>query len=578
MSRLVLGLNTDHADSAAALVGEGGIIAAIAEERINRKKHCANFPVSAIQEVLRIAGASIEDVTDIAVARDPNANKFKKAIFVARRPGTAFKLARERLGVHRRVGSTLDRIAAELGSERSKVRADLHHVEHHLAHVASAFYWSPFDECAAFTHDGAGDFATSMWARCRGIDIEIGGRSYWPHSIGVFYTALTQFIGFTRYGEEYKVMGLSAYGKNAYADLMRRLVEYTPQRGLRLNLEYFRHHRSDGSFETIKDGSVTIPPLWSEKLEEHLGPVRKVGQDLATRDKDVAASMQIRFEDVFLKTVGSLVATTGLRDIVMAGGAALNSVANGRMITEGLVDRAYFQPAASDDGTAVGAASYVLHAKHRIQRASPVTHAFWGSEWPEKGIERALEINGRSFRRYPREELIQVAAGSIADGNIVGWFQGREEWGPRALGNRSILCNPALPTTKETLNSRVKNREPFRPFAPVCREEDLTTCFEGEHPVPFMIMVYKVRPDWRSRIPAVTHEDNTGRVQTVAPDQNANLYDLIGAFRARTGVPVLLNTSFNENEPIVHTPNQAIECFERTKMDALGIGPFWIEK
>jgi carbamoyltransferase len=371
---------------------------------------------------------------------------------------------------------------------------------------------------------------------------------------------------------------LSAYGKNSYADLMRRLIEYSPQRGLKLNLEYFRHHKSDGSFETINDGTVTIPPLWSEKLEDDLGPVRRPDQDLTTRDRDVAASMQIRFEEVFLEMVGSLVATTGLRDIVMSGGAALNSVANGRMITEGLVDRAYFQPAASDDGTAVGAASYVLHAKHRIPRAGAVNHAFWGSAWPERGIESALKDNGRSFRRYSEAEIIQTAARSIADGKIVGWFQGREEWGPRALGNRSILCNPAIPDMKETLNSRIKNREPFRPFAPVCREEDLTRCFQGEHPVPFMITVYKVRPEWRARIPAVTHEDNTGRVQTVSFDQNEKLYQLICEFEKLTGVPVLLNTSFNENEPIVHTPNQAIECFERTKMDALGIGPFWIEK
>ena len=444
--------------------------------------------------------------------------------------------------------------------------------------MASAFFWSPFDKCCAFTNDGAGDFATTMWAACQGNDIKILRRSYWLHSLGVFYTAICQFLGFDRYGEEYKVMGLSAYGKNTFSAVMRNMVRFDPVFGLRLNLEYFQSHKNTTGFENIVEGEIALPRLWGPKFEQVLGPPRKRGAELTERERDLAASTQIRYEEVFLDMVAALVKKTGWRDIVMAGGCALNSVANGRMITEGYVDRAYFQPAASDDGTAVGAALYVLHNKYRVPRFGEMRHAFWGPEYSDQEIEKALAKNRRSFKKLGREQLIYSAAKAITEGKIIGWFQGREEWGPRALGNRSILCNPAVPDMKATLNARIKNREPFRPFAPVCREEDMSAVFEGTHPVPFMIVVYKVRPEWRPKLPAITHEDGTARVQTVARDQNELYYDLITRFKKLTGVPVLLNTSFNESEPIVHTPEQAIDCFERTKMDALAIGSFWVEK
>jgi carbamoyltransferase len=578
MSRLVLGINSDHGDSSAALISDSGPLAAIAEERINRRKHCADFPALAIQEVLTIAGADIRDVTDIVVARDPKANLVQKSAYLALHPQSGIPMAVKRFGVHKKVLGTAERIAEHLGINKGSIKAEFRQVEHHLAHVASAFFWSPFERCCAFTNDGAGDFATTMWASCQGNDIEILRRSYWPHSLGAFYTALCQFIGFDKYGEEYKVMGLSAFGKNRYSALMRDVVWFHPQLGLRLNLDYFDHQRGDTAFENIVDGEIVLSRLWGNKLEKALGPARQRGTSLTERESDIAASVQARYEEVFLDMIAALVKKTGQRNIVMAGGCALNSVANGRMITEGYVDNAYFQPAASDDGTAMGAALYVLHAKHRVPRAKEVRHAFWGSGASDAAIQNALGKNGRAFIKIGREELLKKAAMALKEGKIVGWFQGREEWGPRALGNRSILCNPSIPDMKATLNARIKNREPFRPFAPVVREEDLPTVFEGTHPVPFMIIVYKVRPEWRTKLPAITHEDNTGRVQTVARDQNELYYDLITVFKEMTGIPALLNTSFNENEPIVHTPEQAIDCFERTKMDCLGIGPYWLEK
>lgn len=373
-------------------------------------------------------------------------------------------------------------------------------------------------------------------------------------------------------------MGLSAYGENRFSAVMWDLVAFHPGSGLRLILEYFDHHRGTTTFETIVDGEIVLPRLCGPKLEEVLGPARKLGAELTDRERDIAASIQNRYEEVFLDMPSAVVRETGQRDIVMAGGCALNSVANGRMMREGYVDCAYFRPAASDDGTAIGAALYVVHAKHRVARNGAVWHSYWGAEFQDREIEDALKSNGRPYTKLERGDFLRVAAEVLAKGKIIGWFQGPEEWGPRALGNRSNLCNPAVPDMKAILNARIKNREPCRPFAPAVREQDMSTVFESAHPVPFMIVAYKVRPEWRPRLPAITHEDGTGRVQTVSRDQNPLCYDRIGTFKEMTGVPVLLNTSFNENEPIVHTPAQAIDCFERTTMDALGFGSFWLEK
>jgi carbamoyltransferase len=358
---------------------------------------------------------------------------------------------------------------------------------------------------------------------------------------------------------------------------MRELVRVDPVRGLELNLAYFRSHKlSEGLTE--HDGEVDVPRLWDDAMVNLLGPPRRAEDPITDRERDLAASLQVRFEEVYLSLVGRAVADVGNRDIVMAGGSVLNSVGNGRMITERVVDRAYFHPAASDDGTASGAALQVYHGVHRGPRAAPLRHAYLGTSWTDGAVEQALVASGLPYRKLGEGPLLAQAASALAEGKIVGWFQGREEWGPRALGNRSILCHPGWPGMKATLNARIKNREPFRPFAPAIRAEKLSTCFQGSHEVPFMIIVYKVRPEWKERLSAITHEDGTGRVQTVRREDNTIYYDLISEFEKLTGIPVLLNTSFNENEPIVHTPGQAIDCFARTRMDALGIGSFWLEK
>jgi carbamoyltransferase len=576
--RLVLGINSAHADASAVLLGDRGILAGIAEERLNRKKHCAGFPAMAVREVLRIAGATLQDVSDIAVARQPRANLTAKAAFVARDPRTRLASAIARFGIHRDVASSGAKVAAALGAREADVRARFHQVEHHLAHVASSFFCSPFERATGITADGAGDFATAMIARCEGTRVSVERRSLWPHSPGVFYTGVCQLIGFDNFGEEYKVMGLSAYGVNRFAREMQKIASYERGRGFRLDLKYFQHHRQARGLEMVDDGEVSVPPLWGPELEDLLGPARKRATPIGDRERDIAASMQTHFEDMYLAYVRDAVGAGGIRDVVMAGGCVLNSVANGRMITEGFVDRAYFHPAASDDGTAAGAALHVWHARPNARRTPPLTHAYLGTEWDDAAIEKAIVATGRPSRKLDPASLVETAAEALACGRITGWFQGREEWGPRALGNRSILCHPGWPDMKATLNARVKNREPFRPFAQSVLIEKLDTCFHGRHEVPFMIVVYKVRPEWKARLAAVTHEDGTSRVQTVRRDENPMYYELIAAFERKTGTPVLLNTSFNENEPIVHTPEQAIDCFGRTKMDSLGIGPFWLEK
>jgi carbamoyltransferase len=577
MSRLVLGINSAHGDSAAALVGEQGLIAAIAEERINRRKHCSGFPAQAVQEVLRIAGATPSDITDVAVARDPRANLAAKLAYIARNPNVGAVRAMQRLRIHRQVRGG-DELAEALGTSRGPIRARFHPVEHHFAHIASAYYGSPFERATGVSVDASGDFASSMIATCEGHEIKIHERSLFPHSLGILYTALCQYIGFDRFGEEYKVMGLSAYGVNRFAPEFKQLVRVDPARGISLNLAYFRHHHISSGLEMTLGGEVSVPQLWGEGLMPLFGPPRRRKDPITERDRDIAASLQIRFEEVYLEHISRGVARTGIRDVAMAGGSVLNSVGNGRMITERAVDRAYFHPAASDDGTAVGAAFAVLYGKYKAPRMTEVRHAYWGPSLGEAEIEQALIASRLPFQRKSREELLAAAAGALSRGKIVGWFQGREEWGPRALGNRSILCHPGWPEMKATLNARIKNREPFRPFAPSIRIEKLSTCFHGSHEVPFMIVVYRVRPEWKERLSAITHEDGTGRVQTVRREDNPLYYDLISEFERRTQIPVLLNTSFNENEPIVHSAAQAIDCFARTRMDALGIGPFWLEK
>jgi len=583
MDPLVLGINSSHADSSAVLMNKNGVIAAICEERINRLKHCAVYPKLAIAEVLRMAGAKMSDVTDYAVARDPYANKGAKLAFIAKNPRVGLNLAKISMQRHRSNAGGNEILAEQMGVTPDQIRFNTHNVEHHLAHIASAYYWSGMNKATGISVDGAGDFTTVMIADCQGNDINILKRCHPPHSLGMFYTAMTGFMGFTKYGEEYKVMGLAAYGEPKYEDRLAELIRWDPERGIVLDQTYFPTYsrifdNAERTFGVVENGEIVVPKMWDDRIEKVLGPARKRGQPLTQRENDMACSLQRHFETVYIAMVKDAIGRTGCRDIVMAGGCALNGVANGRLVMEKHVDRVYIHPAAGDDGTGAGAAAWVLHNKHGVPRFGEIGQAYWGTGWSDEECEKAVGESGLAFRKLDREALLKTTVDAFCTGKIVGWFQGREEWGPRALGNRSILANPGWPDMKAILNARIKNREPFRPFAPAILFERLSECYEGAHEVPFMNIVYKTRPEWRERLSAVNHEDNTGRVQTVKREQNPLYYDLIKAFSERTGIPVLLNTSFNENEPIVHTPQQAIACFTRTKMDCLAVGSFWYEK
>lgn len=573
----ILGLNFFHADSAACLVVDGKLVAAVAEERLGeRYKHSPEFPENAVRYCLAEAGLRLSDVTHVAMARDTGANAAAKRNYVLRNPRTGVIAALEHLSRRRKSAGLIDQLAGVMGEDPAAQRFEFVPVEHHLAHIASAYYVSPFDGLTAgFSYDGSGDFASAMLARCEGNRITPLGKALLPDSLGFFYTAICQFIGFDRFGEEYKVMGLAPYGENNHADAMRKLVEL-PAGGLfRLGAGYFNMH------QPVEPGQdrLAIGRLYTDKLTALLGRPRQRDEPLTQREMDIARSAQVRFEEAALHCLNGLHAQVPTGRLVMAGGCALNGVANARILRETPFTTPYLQAAASDDGACLGAAYQVWHGHLGRPERFHMQHAAWGPGYGDDRIRAVAEASGYPLRVCADEaELCEVAAGLIADGNVTGWYQGRSEWGPRALGNRSILANPAIPTMKDTINAKIKRRESFRPFAPSVLREAVATYFEQDVYSPFMMHVVKLRPEWRERLPAITHVDGTGRLQSVDAASNPLYHSLISAFQRRTGLGMVLNTSFNENEPVVDTPEQALACFARTEMDALCLGRFVLTK
>ena len=572
---LILGLNMFHADSSAAILEDGKILFAIAEERLNRHKHYGGFPALAVKACLDAAGAKLTDVQHVAVGQDSDAHLAKKVQYALANPAKIlnFIKMRERKESMRDVRALL---AQSLDLDPRELKFQQHHVEHHLAHIASAYYCSPWEKAAGFSYDGSGDFVSTMMARCEGKNIEVLERVFLPHSLGSFYTMICDFIGYRKYGDEGKVMGLAPYGKETYVDEIRKIV---PLRNgsFQLDLSYFRPLGSDQGMQVLPDGTVRLARHFSEKMEKLFGAPREPNAEIAQRDMDLAYAMQHCFEEVFFHVLNTLHKHVPEENLAMAGGCALNSVANGKIFSRTPFRKTWIQPAAGDEGLAIGSALHTYHAILQQPRQEQTNHAYLGSEFSESAIEGALKDARVKYQRLDRELLLDAVAGEMAQGNVVGWFQGRMEWGPRALGNRSIVAHPGLPGMKDVLNARIKHREWFRPFAPAILAEAQHEYFEHTHPSPYMLHVYKVRPDKRKSLSAVNHVDDTGRLQTVKRDENPLYYDLIKAFEKQTGIPVILNTSFNENEPIVRTPQEAIDCFQRTKMDVLAIGP-WVAR
>jgi carbamoyltransferase len=602
----ILGINAYHGDAAAALVKDGELIAAAEEERFNRMKHCAGFPTQAVRYCLDTAGISIEEVDHIGVSRDPSAHLHKKVLFAATRAakqavavpggvdfrsaevietqlseenghpngkhgGGIFRQVRDRLGNAAKLRDSKDELARVLGVEKQRIRAQFHNIEHHRAHLASSFYVSPFTRAALLSIDGFGDFISTMWGRGEGNTIQVMGQVEFPHSTGIVYTATTQFLGFPHYGDEGKVMGLAPYGKPSYINEFRNIIRTVEGGGFRLNLEYFRHH-TEGVDMTWDKGSPVIGRIFSDAFAATFGPPRIPQSPISDRERDIAASLQLRLEEVAFHILNHLHDETGLTDLGLSGGVAYNSVMNGKILLNTPFRNIFIQPAAGDSGTALGVCYEIYNGLLKKPRGSAMTGAYTGPEFSDYEIQRALVESALEFETYPDSDVTKRAARDIADGLVVGWFQGRMEFGPRALGNRSIVVDPRRAEMKEILNERIKKREPFRPFAPSILAEFTDQYFEQNHPAPTMLMVYQIRPEHRNWIPAVTHVDGSGRLQTVTRELNDRYYQLISDFHALTGVPVVLNTSFNENEPVVCTPRQAIDCFMKTKMDVLYLG------
>lgn len=569
---IILGLNAFHGDASAALVKDGILIAAAEEERFRRIKHWAGFPSQSIAYCLREAKIRLSDVDHIAVNQDSGAHFFRKLGYVlAKRPSLELVLGRLKNRKAREELGTL--LAAEFPGEDFKGK--FHKVEHHLAHLYSAFYVSPFQDAVVASVDGFGDFASGAWGVGHGENIEIAGRAFFPHSLGIFYQAITQYLGFPHYGDEYKVMGLAPYGAPSFIHEMRRIVGLNEDGSYKLNLNYFRHHRERLSFQW-QGGSPVFDELFSRQLDELLGPRRAPNEELTQKHKDIARSAQAMYEEAFFHLIGALQKRYGLTDITLAGGCAMNSVANGKVRRSTPFKRVYIQSAAGDAGGAIGAA-FSVWKNEGGKRHFVMDHAYWGPGYDQAAISalvtekaQALRDAGCQVEMIPDEgALCARTADAIAEGKVIGWFQGRLEWGPRALGNRSILCDPRRADMKAILNAKIKRRESFRPFAPSVLSEDVPDWFEEDDAVPFMMQVFQIREEKRVSIPAVTHVDGSGRLQTVHKQTNARYHRVISAFKERTGIPMLLNTSFNENEPVVCEPAQALDCFLRTNMDVL---------
>jgi carbamoyltransferase len=581
----ILGINAFHGDSSACLVVDGKLVAAAEEERFRRIKHWAGFPSEAIAWCLQDSGLKLADIDHVAINQDSSANIGKKMAYtLLKRPDLSLVMDRIR---NKRQRDGVDVLLAK-AFPNDAFRGQLHAVEHHVAHLSSAFHVSPFDEAVVVSVDGFGDFASAAWGYGEGTEISVDDRVYFPHSLGIFYQALTQYIGFPNYGDEYKVMGLAPYGIAQYSQAMKQIVELHENGEFRLNLKYFRHATEKVEYEW-ENGSPSVGTLFSPALETLLGPARQPDEPLEQKHKDIARSVQTMYEDAFFNLLNALHKKHGGDAVCVAGGCGMNSVANGKITLRTPFKRVYVQSAAGDAGGAIGAAYSAHHSLGGAivrSRAAPMMHAYLGPGCDANEIEELLAKRsdeivaaGCVVERIDDEEaLCKRTAHAIADGLVIGWFQGRMEWGPRALGNRSILGDPRRADMKDILNLKIKRRESFRPFAPSVLREAVPEWFELDGDVPFMMQVYPIREAKRALIPAVTHVDGSGRLQTVDAATNARYHRLISEFNTITNVPMVLNTSFNENEPVACKPVEALDCFLRTKMDVLVLGDVFVRR
>ncbi len=566
---IILGLNAYHADSSAAIFKDGVLIAATEEERFRRVKHWAGFPSMAVEFCLKEAGVALNEVDHIAIGRDPYAKLGKKLWFLMKNPGGGFRAVQDRLSNAKKIASLEEEFKKiDPTADEKIIKSKIHHVEHHRSHLASAFFASPFDEAAILSIDGSGDFTTTMTATGKGNQMQVLDSVDFPHSVGLFYTAFTQLLGFPHYGDEYKVMGLAPYGEPKWVEKLKDVLVFDANGLFHLNQKYFRSAKS-GIISYDDDHIPVVAPLYSSHMLEQFGAERKKDEPLNQYHKDLGASVQRITELLIFHILNALHKKTGLKNVCIAGGVAQNSVANGKLTRNTGFENIYIPSAGHDAGISMGSALYVYNQVLKQPRQLPVYSAFTGSRFSNEEIEIYLTSRGIEYTRYPEDEIYDIIADRLIHSGVVGWFNGRAEFGPRALGARSIIADPRRVDAKDLLNSKIKRRESFRPFAPSILKEYVDEYFEVNDDVPFMEKVFPIRQEKQALIPAVTHVDGTGRLQSVDRNTAPRYYQLIETFRKKTGIPILLNTSFNENEPIVNSPEHALECFLRTSMDML---------
>jgi carbamoyltransferase len=565
---IVLGLNVYHADSSAAIFVNGELLAATEEERFRRVKHWAGFPTEAIKFCLKEANCTLADVTAITIGRDPSAKWDRKARFVIQHPRAAWSMWSQRSANKDDIEKLHERFEeVEPSVDVEMVKAKIQFIEHHRSHLASAFFSSPFEEAAVLSIDGSGDFTTTMMARGKGTDIEVLDSLDFPASVGLFYTAFTQYLGFPHYGDEYKVMGLAPYGTPRFQEQVATFLPIEEGGWYRFPM---KDYRLDGGVVSYPNNLPTVAPLFGARFEEVFGPTRKKGEPLTQAHMDLAASVQRHCEEVIFHLLRRLHEETGLDRVCIAGGVAQNSVANGKVTRNTPFKEVYIPSAGHDAGISMGSAQYHIHAGLGQLRVPSLKRAHTGCRFSNEEVEAFLKLEGVKYIRYESDaELYNVVSDALVDGKVIGWFNGRAEFGPRALGGRSIIVDPRRADAKDLLNSKIKRRESFRPFAPSILSEHVKDWFELDEPVPFMEKVFPIRPERHAEIPAVTHVDGSGRLQSVYADATPRYHALISAFHAKSGVPILLNTSFNENEPIVNAPAHAYACYARTSMDML---------
>ncbi len=572
----ILGLNAFHGDSSACILKDGVVIVALEEERIRRIKHWAGFPIEAIKYCLKDAGISIKDIDYITISRDPSANVFKKIKHTLKNKVSISAII-DRYTNSKKVKSVKNILSEALEVNESEIKAEIHNIEHHRSHLASAFFASPFENSAIVSIDGFGDFTSTMLAIGRGNKIEVLDSVHFPHSVGIFYTSFTQYLGFPKYGDEYKVMGLAPYGKPIYVEKLMDVIKFKDDGLFELNLKYFKHHK-DGVKMSWEGGEPDIETIFSDYMVEQFGESRRKEEELTQYHRDIAASVQRVCENLIFHILNHLQKNTKIENICIAGGVAQNSVANGKILKNTSFTNIYIPSAGHDAGTSIGSALYLYNHILEKKRVDAMYSASLGSHFSENEIENFLKSQNVTFKKLRDADLLDVVTDCIIDGGVVGWFQGRAEFGPRALGHRSIIADPRRADAKEILNLKIKRRESFRPFAPSILKEAVSDYFENADDVPFMEKVYLIKESMQSKIPAVTHVDGTGRLQSVDVKTEPRYHALISAFNKKTGVPILLNTSFNENEPIVNTPANALDCFLRTKMDMLVLENFLVTR